>query len=214
VLRTLFFTFCWCWSQSLFAQQKVTVSFVATYKGQILKKDSVYISPTNDSFAISKLKCYVSNFSITSNKQNVQLVDFFGENSFVTTTNGFKQNKISFYLGVDSALNCSGPQAGALDPLNNMFWTWHSGYIFFKLEGSSSSLKKIEQHIGGYKAPYVAFKKITIPLSSQQKNSIVIAFDIEKYWAAIVQKPIIGAPSANAVLAANTAIQAFSIFTN
>jgi hypothetical protein len=95
-----------------------------------------------------------------------------------------------------------------------MFWTWHNGYIFFKLEGVSSSLKKIEQHIGGYKAPYVAFKKITLPLSSQQKNSIVIAFDIEKYWAAIVQKPIIGAPSATAVLAANTATQAFSIFTN
>jgi hypothetical protein len=116
VLRRLFLIFCLYCTQSLFAQQKVTVSFVATYKGQILKKDSLYSSPSNDSFAISKLKCYLSNFSITSNKKNVQLVDFFGENSFVTTTNTFKQNKISFYLGVDSALNCSGPQAGALDP--------------------------------------------------------------------------------------------------
>ena len=44
---------------------------------------------------------------------------------------------IKFMIGVDSTRNVSGSQTGALDPANGMFWTWNSGYIFLKMEGTS-----------------------------------------------------------------------------
>jgi hypothetical protein len=46
---------------------------------------------------------------------------------------------IRFLLGVDSARNVSGIQTGALDPARGMFWTWNSGYVMAKIEGSSPS---------------------------------------------------------------------------
>jgi hypothetical protein len=45
-------------------------------------------------------------------------------------------SKISFNVGVDNANNTSGTQDGALDPSNGMFWTWNTGYIFYKHEGT------------------------------------------------------------------------------
>lgn len=73
---------------------------------------------------------------------------------------------ISFLVGVDSAGNCSGAQAGALDPVHGMFWAWNTGYIFFKLEGKSASSALpghiFEYHIGGYKAPAVSVRRISL----------------------------------------------------
>lgn len=76
---------------------------------------------------------------------------------------------LEFLLGVDSARNVSGVQSGALDPLKGMFWTWNSGYIFAKLEGTSPQStqpgNKVEYHIGGFRHPYNAAKAIQLPLS-------------------------------------------------
>ena len=49
-------------------------------------------------------------------------------------------NSLSFLLGVDSMHNVSGAQTGALDPANDMFWTWNSGYVMAKMEGASPRL--------------------------------------------------------------------------
>jgi hypothetical protein len=58
---------------------------------------------------------------------------------------------------VDSLHNCSGAQSGDLDPVKGMFWTWNSGYIFFKLEGKSPASHSpgniFEFHVGGYRKP-------------------------------------------------------------
>lgn len=55
-------------------------------------------------------------------------------------------------LGVDSAHNVSGAQAGALDPLFGMFWSWNSGYIMIKAEGTSpqSETGSFAYHLGGF----------------------------------------------------------------
>src|SRR5690606_605399 len=46
---------------------------------------------------------------------------------------------IKFMIGVDVPRNTSGAQTGALDPAVNgdMFWSWSTGYIQAKLEGTS-----------------------------------------------------------------------------
>ena len=57
-------------------------------------------------------------------------------------------------IGIDSARNNSGAQTGALDPANDMFWTWNSGYIMAKFEGASPQSAAagniVKFHIGGY----------------------------------------------------------------
>jgi hypothetical protein len=58
---------------------------------------------------------------------------------------------LSFIVGVDAARNSSGAQTGALDPGNDMFWDWASGYIFLKMEGTSpqSPTSALVYHIAG-----------------------------------------------------------------
>jgi hypothetical protein len=70
---------------------------------------------------------------------------------------------ISFIIGVDSAKNTApvSERTGDLDVANaagDMYWTWNSGYIFYKLEGTSPQapydsmmgMAMMFYHIGGY----------------------------------------------------------------
>ena len=182
--RNLFFIplfFCF----SAFAQKQtgvVKIIFVNTVNGTpLVLNDSSYTNPFNETYKVSKLKYYVSNINV--NKKNgtqkekdsyhlLNEADTASLNfSFPLKAGNYKS--VDFLLGVDSAKNCSGAQSGALDPMNDMFWTWNSGYVMFKLEGSSSSStqpnKRIEYHIGGYAGNKSVTKKITdhIPIVSQ-----------------------------------------------
>ena len=59
---------------------------------------------------------------------------------------------VRFLIGVDSTHNVSGPQTGALDPANEMFWSWNNGYIFLKAEGlEHMSGTAFRYHIGGFR---------------------------------------------------------------
>jgi hypothetical protein len=59
---------------------------------------------------------------------------------------------VSYTIGVDSTRNVSGAQTGALDPANGMFWSWNSGYIFMKFEGTSPQATggNFSYHVGGF----------------------------------------------------------------
>ena len=60
---------------------------------------------------------------------------------------------IEYMIGVDSTRNVSGAQTGALSTSNGMFWSWTTGYIFVKAEGTSpvSPTNEFSYHIGGFK---------------------------------------------------------------
>ena len=64
---------------------------------------------------------------------------------------------IKYLIGVDSTRNVSGVQEGALAPSNSMFWSWNTGYIFVKSEGTSTAVQGENQeyryHIGGFRTP-------------------------------------------------------------
>lgn len=125
---------------------------------------TAYTNPFGETYTINKFKYYISNVSLglsgvpttAIEKESYHLIDqsepgslSFSfeaeENSFIT---------LSFLLGVDSTRNVSGAQTGALDPLKDMFWTWNSGYVMAKMEGTSPQSNqvgnKIEYHIGGF----------------------------------------------------------------
>ena len=69
---------------------------------------------------------------------------------------------VSFLVGVDAqktGLTDPSTFTGDLNQANNMYWTWNSGHIFLKMEGtltSATPTKALVCHIGGYTAPYNA----------------------------------------------------------
>ncbi len=138
-----------------------------------------YTNASSEDFNISTFKYYVSNIELTDSKgsiykvpENYFLIDQSEESSLKPMIEGIPAGdytKISFTIGVDSARNFAGAQTDALDPLNGMFWTWNSGYIFVKLEGSSpasvATNNKLAFHIGGASATTNAIRKTSIDLA-------------------------------------------------
>jgi hypothetical protein len=174
------------------------ITFENTINGRkIHLNDSVYANPFGEKYNITKLKYYVSNISLlgalgSGNQENCFLIDEKVSTTIELEVMPGKYSGLQFVLGVDSVKNFSGAQAGALDPLNDMFWTWNSGYVVFKLEGRSESsaadLNRIEYHIGGYKGKDNVSSAIRINAGSEidikadQVNELKVSADINKFW--------------------------------
>jgi hypothetical protein len=80
---------------------------------------------------------------------------------------GLQFDRIRFGLGVDSLTSVSGVFPDDLDPVNGMYWTWQSGYINFKMEGSSSKINtangRFQFHVGGYLPPFNTYRILQVP---------------------------------------------------
>lgn len=196
MLKLIFFIFCTACCIPVFAQTNMndSIEFRMYANGKrLVLNDSTYSNYSGESYAVSKLKFYVSNIHfITANgsnaaEQNIYLVDAAKESKVPVQKAKGNVIGVSFTLGVDSLLNCSGAQSGALDPLNDMFWTWNSGYVMFKLEGTSDSSKsdqkRLEYHIGGYKGNYKTMRPVS--LSDVQNRDIdmhVVIVNLDNFW--------------------------------
>ena len=124
-----------------------------------------YINSTGESFNVTRLKYYISKvqfYKVDALVYEMPESYFLVDESNQATTKleipnvpGGGYTSVRFSIGVDSTRNVSGAQTGALDPANGMFWTWSSGYIFFKLEGKSPASSQVDSsyiyHIGGFK---------------------------------------------------------------
>lgn len=157
----------------------------------------MYTNATGESFSISTFKYYISNIQLFAKGGKVTRVPgYFLVNANDTETHQIELQKknagnydtIQFILGVDSARNCAGAQDGDLDPLNGMFWTWKSGYIFLKLEGhapmSSLRAQKIEYHIGGYRPPANCIRTIKLALAPGTTSVIHLQLNIDQLFPA------------------------------
>ncbi|MEP7107739.1 MAG: MbnP family protein [Ferruginibacter sp.] len=163
-----------------------------------------YSNPFGETYTITKFKYYISNIGIGLSggttpgieKESYHLVDQElpgslsfsfeeAEDSFIT---------LRFLIGVDSARNMSGAQTGALDPLYDMFWTWNSGYVMAKMEGTSPQSnqagKKIEYHIGGFSGANNVLREISLAfpagkpgvIKQGQTSEITVEADFNKWW--------------------------------
>lgn len=133
-----------------------------------------YLNANGDTFNVSTLNYYISNIQLTSTDdvvysdyESYHLIKASDPSSLNFTLNGFlpiSYKAITFTIGVDSLRNVSGAQTGALDPVHNMFWSWSSGYIFTKLEGTSpqSPTGNIAFHIAGFSGGYNALRTVTL----------------------------------------------------
>jgi hypothetical protein len=133
-----------------------------------------YTNEHGQAFVVTKFKYYIGEIQLV--KSDGVLIEFpeyhlvneeeelSKQVSLIVPAGSY--SGINFMIGVDSLDNCSGAQAGALDPVNAMFWAWNSGYIFLKLEGKSPASTSpggiFEFHIGGYKAPANCIRTVTL----------------------------------------------------
>jgi hypothetical protein len=215
-------------SLNVFGQKKIVVRFENMANGKrIVLNDSVYENAFGEKYTVSKLKYYVSNICLVTKgaleiDKTVYLIDAAKENTIIKKDSR-KIVGISFLLGVDSALHSSGAQSGALDPLNDMFWTWNNGYVNFKLDGKSESStadnKRIEQHIGGYKGEYKTMRKISFRIDQKyffKNNTITIQMNLDEYWdrineIKIAENPVIATAGVLAIKAADNFIGMFKL---
>ncbi len=170
----------------------------------IILFDSSYTNPFGENYTINKFKYYVSNTALyaagTVNKikNDYHLINQSIDSSlyFTVSLPENQYDSIQFLLGVDSAMNTSGAQTGTLDPMNDMFWTWNSGYVMEKLEGTSPQStvvnNKMEYHIGGFSGEYSVLNYLTLPFPKDKKlqirkgkvSTVVMNVDINKFWDA------------------------------
>ena len=181
----------------------VKITFVNKVKSSpLVLNTETYTNPFNEAYTISKFKYYISNINLNGSGATItennsyHLVDAAVPASmsfsFETGVNSF--SGISFMIGVDSARNSSGAQTGALDPLNDMFWTWNSGYVMAKMEGNSPQSSqvgnRIEYHIGGFKGINGVLKTINLSfpagkqviIKEDQTSEIIIEADLDSWW--------------------------------
>ena len=141
---------------------------------------TAYATPAGETFTVSTLEYYVTNIKLTKSDGTV----YAAPNSYFLVDQSKPANQrlaltgvpagtytgLSFVLGVDAPTTQADPLqlTGALNPANNMYWSWNTGHIFMKMEGSVTSVTPaypLTCHIGGYDAPYDALVTVTPPLN-------------------------------------------------
>ena len=190
----------------------IKISFTNTVRGKPLvlaseKYTNQYIVDRvaqNEQYTITKLQYYISNISFTNSRNKVvaendsyhlisEVEDGVNENSFSFALKPGTYKSVSFLIGVDSIKNISGAQTGALDPLNGMFWTWNTGYIMFKVEGTSPQNniadKKFEYHIGGFRGPNNVLRRVelriapSLEIKKESDTELVVEANLSKLWS-------------------------------
>jgi hypothetical protein len=168
------------------------IPVIATFQLQkVLLNDTVYKLNNSHHVKFEVFKFYVSNVKLLNNKLPVwieddsfHLIDFEESDSnllCIDIPEDLDFNSIQFNLGIDSLTSVSGAFGGDLDPTKGMYWTWNSGYINFKLEGTSdlcnNPKNEFQFHLGGYVSPFNCLQEVHLEISNSSKFSI--AFDLE-----------------------------------
>jgi hypothetical protein len=220
------------------AQYPVEIRFKGMSGSDSLEPGKTYVNLFNEEFQVSAFKFYIHSIELRNSSTNARsvlsekyhLIDLTDPSSVVIngTASAKSYNRISFVIGVDSALNVSGAQTGALDPLKGMFWTWNSGYIMAKLEGNSpeanTANNAFEYHIGGFRTGQNVVKKIEtafpnngeLELTEEKNASIVISADVQSWFSGahdirISQNPVCMTPGTLAVQIAENYYNMFSV---
>ena len=165
MMRLLFLSIIILLCQQLPAQK---IEFKVQLAGEDVELDKDYFVG-RQTLALSKCKFYISMVSLEWRipNKNYHLIDLSNKKSLsIKVPNAIKNP--SFFtatIGIDSATNVAGVYGGDLDPTNGMYWTWQSGYINIKLEGTSTNCparkNKFQFHLGGYSYPFNSSRNVT-----------------------------------------------------
>jgi hypothetical protein len=190
------------------------LKFIPTFNNQPLQLYKAYYLPNiNDSITIEGLRFYVSGVKLLKGDKVVhELVNgYYLVDATIPETQSleldlpkpFIFDQIQLHIGIDSITNVSGAMGGALDPMNGMYWAWQSGFINFKLEGTSpvcnSRNHKFQYHIGGYMPPFNALQTVTFSCTNDGDLTVYIALDKILGSLDLKLEPEIMSPSAKAI---------------
>ncbi|MCM5528091.1 MbnP family protein [Parasegetibacter sp. NRK P23] len=129
-----------------------------------------YTTASGEKFSVSTLQYFISNIRLENTDGSFYTVpqdsSYFLINEADATTRSANirvpegnYRSLQFVLGVDSLRSTMdiSKRTGVLDPGagSGMYWGWNSGYIFFKMEGTSPAItsdpqQKFRYHIGGF----------------------------------------------------------------
>lgn len=137
-----------------------------------------YTNQSGNTFTVSKFNYYISNIKLNrqdggqfAEQESYHLIKQSDAGSMefdiASIPNGTYKS-VTFMIGVDSTRNVSGAQTGALDPANDMFWSWNTGYIMVKMEGNSPASTQpgniLQIHTGGFSGANSVLRSITLTL--------------------------------------------------
>lgn len=163
-----------------------------------------FVNPQNsDSVNFTKLNYYISNVKLKlmdgsywKAENSYHLIQLEEQSLIKITLQNIPKNDyvgIAFTLGVDSTRNVSGAQTGALDPANEMFWSWNTGYIFVKAEGKSPEApaennQRFAYHLGGFSGDKNAIQNLqfefnqNLSVQPQAKPSVHLHLEVSSLW--------------------------------
>jgi hypothetical protein len=165
-----------------------------------------------EDFKVDVFRIYLGDFAlldegidpVSNRTDSYHLLDAFDSASLSihVNGNGIPFRRLRFQIGIDSIRNVSGAQTDALDPLLGMFWTWQTGYIHAKLEGSSTASpradKRFTYHIGGFRIGQDTKRVVTLDLPVQQAwalerngtTEITLHMDLDAWFRSVHDLPI------------------------
>lgn len=148
------------------------------------------ISVNDCRFQLEQVRFYLSKFEFYKNGQLIQvdpveayLVDFDIDSTrkLIFPKVAFTEiDEVRFLFGIDSVVNTSGAMNGALDPMYGMYWSWQSGYINCKLEGTFLKPKHeaFQLHLGGYLSPFSGVQQVILKTDKTAIAQLNIDLDL------------------------------------
>lgn len=146
------------------------------------------IQQSGYTFQLEQARFYLSKWEFYQNGQlkaadpvQAYLIDFEIDSTRKLIFQDIKPaeiDEIRFLFGIDSVTNTSGAMDGALDPMHGMYWSWQSGYINCKLEGTFLTPKQeaFQLHLGGYIQPFSGAQQII--LETGYKEIVALNIDL------------------------------------
>lgn len=167
----------------------LSISFQPSVSNEFIELNSIYSLTDSSKMEIATCRFYVSNFTFYSNNKLVSeqkgafLIDLENPESLQLSFPISDVDSVRFNLGIDSSTNVAGILDGDLDPIKGMYWTWNSGYINSKVEGTLTKTNGVkipfEYHLGGYLPPYPTLQTLTF--SCDKTEQIIIQLDLNQF---------------------------------
>ena len=173
----------------------ITIKIENQVDGQNVSFNNIiYTNANGNKYSISTLKYYLSNLVFTKtdgtiySANNYNLIDASDANKISFTLNNIPNgvyNNLKLYIGIDQSHNHSGVQSGDLDPMYGMIWSWNTGYIFFKHEGSyvdtAGKIQPLIFHYGTDAALATAQMPINVDVEGNAKT-VYLKFNLNNLY--------------------------------
>jgi hypothetical protein len=202
-------------TSSATVDDQLKINFRLVANGSPVNHTNDYLNGSGESYTVKVFKFYTGNFTLSNNGTpgpgangfyHLANMDDSSSLTVEVPMSPGNYNQLSFTIGVDSLYNVSGAQTGALDPVNGMFWTWNTGYIFAKLEGTSSFSSSLNHgvvyHIGGFRTGENAIRQVTLDFPGDQqivfgngkKTEITIDVNLDQWFDGVNKLSIAATP--------------------